>query len=593
MSEIFLYLVSFGMVLLGLILKSRKEKELFPTIISCLLIELCIGTIAAKAMAIVHIAITLKSMGISYLVLGIAIWVYLLVKRDFQRHRFNWWNIYSIIMILCWFVAIFLKIFTTKILNQYVNSDAANHFSMALTVMDTGNISNMHFGELFNGMILSIASYFINQLSLYKAFIISDALANLINVFMFYVMASKFIRSKVVKVLLPILCFMYFIGWPLFNFVIGGFGYLSWGVTLFTYIIYLLTEFWHSNEIKMQIRLMISIIISCVGLAFAYMYFIPVTGIIAGITILLKIRLSFNKDMFKRYIFVFLIAVVVGIVLFVICFKEYFNGDIQLLLDSLNLGGWNHMDLYRDFVVFIPAILYMGWHYFRERSYQVVYCSMVIVLMFIGCTLVMCWFNLISSYYFYKSYSILWSLSWFIIIDAINYWMNKEKALVAAYGIAFTMPVVMTLTGMDNELENKGIVVNEKHSSMYPSLYPILDGYGYYFGQDNNWVDDKEALRDVSGYVIDYLQNEDVPLISCDGRWGFWYYAFTGQDSIYVSNKQKLLDAVSDYADTGRRYVVIHQNADPYREAKLELEKYSIIYNNGYYGVYELMTENE
>ena len=66
-------------------------------------------------------------------------------------------------------------------------------------------------------------------------------------------------------------------------------------------------------------------------------------------------------------------TVLLGGTVALFCFKNYFFGDINYFLDILRLGGWNHMDLYRDFVVFMPAFLYMGWHYLKNYSFNIVF----------------------------------------------------------------------------------------------------------------------------------------------------------------------------------------------------------------------------
>ena len=245
------------------------------------------------------------------------------------------------------------------------------------------------------------------------------------------------------------------------------------------------------------------------------------------------------------------------------------------------------MDLYRDFVVFMPAFLYMGWHYLKNHSFNIVFYTTLSIFAFVGVSFILCYNGMMSSYYYYKAYSILWSFLWLVLIAAVDYFATKDKALVMAYGVAFSIPVIMTLSGVDNTLEEKGIEVNEKHSSLYPSFYPILDGYRYYLAEDNNWLDDKEALREISAYIIENYASMEIPLISCDGRWGFWYLCYTGGTSIYVDNSKELLEAINNYCNEGYSYVVIHQNADRYRNVEEEvLSGYDRIYDNGYYGIY-------
>lgn len=589
MREILFFTFSFLLLWIALVSVRKNEniESFFPMAVGCFLVELCLGAIAAKGYSFMSVSINLQSMGTAYFVLAVMIWLYVFKVRRLQKYKLDKWDIYTASIVAVGFVIIFLVIFTSKILNQYVNSDAAAHFALALEMIDTGKISNMHFGELFNGMILEMASFFVDRISLYKVYILSDGLINLINILVFYILAFTKCKNKVTKILMPLFCLGYFIGWPLFNYVIGGFGYLSWGVSLFMYIIYLLIKYYDCEDKHYRKILSVTIATVFIGLAFAYMLFIPIAAIMVLITFIQKVRKQGRSVSLKKLGITLGIIVLLGGTVALFCFKNYFFGDINYFLDILRLGGWNHMDLYRDFVVFMPAFLYMGWHYLKNHSFNIVFYTTLSIFAFVGVSFILCYNGMMSSYYYYKAYSILWSFLWLVLIAAVDYFATKDKALVIAYGVAFSIPVIMTLSGVDNTLEEKGIEVNEKHSSLYPSFYPILDGYRYYLAEDNNWLDDKEALREISAYIIENYASMEIPLISCDGRWGFWYLCYTGGTSIYVDNSKELLEAINNYCNEGYSYVVIHQNADRYRNVEEEvLSGYDRIYDNGYYGIY-------
>lgn len=592
MGENLFFLFAFAALLSGLIFvrKSEQPKPLLPVILGSFLTELCIGTVAAKVCALLSVAVGLKSIGVAYLIVGICIWTYMVVSKQFQKFRVDSWNVYSFSVITIWYVILFLSIFTIGLSNKYINSDPAVHLNFALNVMDTGRITNMPFGELFNGLILSMFRPFVARISLYKVYILADAAANFVNVLMFYVLVAAFCKHKFVKAILPFLCLGYFFGWPLFSYILGGFGYLSWGGILSAYIVYLLMQFYGSGTKREQVILLIEIGLSYIGLAFCYMLFLPILGILILLTLILKIKKDSSFVISaKKMVIGGLVMAGIGAVLVVISFKGYFYGSAEHFFDVLSTDGWTHKDLYRDFVFLMPPCLYMGWHYIKTRKINFAFLSSVSTLAFAAVTFVLCLCEIVSSYYFYKIYYILWIFLWLMLIDAMDYFMEKDKGIIAAYGITFCIPFIMTLSGFDYMLEDKGIVVNEKHSSFYPSLYPILDGYAYYLSEEDNWLDDKEALNDISGFILDnFTEETEIPLICCDGRWGYWYHAFTGRDSVYVANSNELLDALSGYIREGHEYIVIHQNYETYRKVAAELEGYERTYDNGYYGLYHI-----
>lgn len=592
MGEILFFLFAFATLLSGLIFvqKSEQPKPLLPVILGSFLTELCIGTIAAKVCSLLSVAVGLRSIGAAYLIVGICIWTYTVVSKQFQKFKVDLWNVYSFSVITIWYAILFLSIFTIGLSNKYINSDPAVHFSFALNVMDTGTISNMPFGELFNGLILSMFRPFVARISLYKVYILADAAANFVNVLMFYVLAAAFCKRKFVKAILPFLCLGYFMGWPLFSYILGGFGYLSWGGILSAYIVYLLMQFYESTSKRDQAILLTKVGIGFIGLIFCYMLFFPIIGVLVLLILLLKIkRDSSYVFSVKKMVIGGLVAAVIGAVIFVSCFKGYFRGDMIHFIVAFRTDGWTHKDLYRDFVFLMPPFLYMGWHYIKNRKIHFALMASVITLAFAAVSFGLCLCGIMSAYYFYKIYYLLWFFLWLMLIDAMDYFMEKDKGILAAYGITFCIPFIMTLSGFDYMLEDKGIIVDEKHSSFYPSLYPILDGYAYYLSEEDNWLDDKEALNDISGFILDnFTEETEIPLICCDGRWGYWYHAFTDRDSVYVANGDELLDALSGYIREGNEYIVIHQNYETYRKVAAELEGYERTYDNGFYGLYHI-----
>lgn len=589
MTDIILFIFAFGILLFGLILLKKKDTPipLVQDVLCCFLTELSIGAIAAKVYAICSVPVGLRSMGIAYLILGAFIWFFIIKFRSIQKFKFELWDIYSILIITIWFAIVFISIFTFNIENKYINSDPAMHLKLALDLMDSGKISPMHFGELFNGLILSIFEPFLSRLSLYKIYILLDAFASLINVYVFWMLICTFCKHKCVKVVLPFLGMGYFAGWPLFNFILGGFGYVVWGVTLFALIVYLLIKFYESEEKKNQLILIFAIGINCIGLAFCYMLFLPALGLIILLVLIeqgKKIDWHFN---IKKLSLISFGILGMGSLVFIICFRGYFNGNVQYFLDILKMEGWTHKDLYRDFIFLLPPFLYMGWQYIKKRRFNIIFVSTLSIFAFVCFTFVLCLCNLMSSYYFYKTYCLLWFFMWIMLVDAMEYLLDKDKGIVVAYAVSFGLPFVMTITGADYALENKEVVVDEKDSRLYPSFYPILDGYAYYLNEENNCLEDKEGIRDISGYIFNnFTEKTEIPLIACDGRWGYWYYCFTNNDSIYVANGDELLSALCEYEKAGYEYVVIHQNSETYRKVKEKLAEYEKKYDNGYYGIY-------
>ena len=582
------FVISFLVLLSGLICFYKKPEKisLLKSIIICYITELCLGAIVVWIYSIVGVSICLVSLGSAYFLMGILVWIMIINQKKIQRLEIVNIDVYSISIILLWFLITFIIVFSPQILNVYTNSDPANHYSFALRMMDTGKVSTMYFAEVYNAIIMKLFEPFIVRINLYKAFILADSLANLLNVLMFYVLATSFFESRFIKIILPFLSFLYFAGWPFFSYVVGGFVYFGWGVTLFAYVVYLLIKLYNSEYRRNQIALFILVLIGCFSELVCYMLFAPILYVVVFISLVCvakKNQLAFPK----RYkLIIGLLVLVIAIVAFYICFWGFFQGDLTAVFNALKTDGGIAKELYQDFIFLMPAVFYMGWRCIKNKKLDFAIISVIVILGYIGCTFILCLCGVISPYYYYKSYYLLWLFAWIINIAAMEHFWVKDKAILFAYSGTILFAIFITLSGFDSKLEEKGIVVDEVSEQLYASPFPIFDRMEMFLGQEH-YLKDKEALIDVSKYIMETFKGqESVPMIS-DVYWlDKWYNCFTGNNGIYIVSDEEFAGTLQECKNIGYKYILIYQNTERYRNNLSLLEDYQIIYNNGYFGLY-------
>ena len=220
---------------------------------------------------------------------------------------------------------------------------------------------------------------------------------------------------------------------------------------------------------------------------------------------------------------------------------------------------------------------------------DIIIVSAIIIGIVILFTFGLCFAGIISPYYYYKTYYLFWALLWLINIYAIDYFMQKDMAIVIAYGMPFLFAVFMTLSGWDWRLAKKGIIVDEVSFRHMPSLFSIYDRAEIFISQEDD-NSDKAGLSDICQYIDNNYPEEEnnIPLIYTQYYLGPWYLTYTGAESVYAPEPEEMEEAVRKMKSEGYHYIVIHQNSDAYRSLVSLFERYDLLYTNGYYGLYRL-----
>ena len=180
-----LFLGSFILLLLGLVLiyKSEEKQSIVENTIIGFITELCIGGMIAQCLSILHLKISLLSVGSGYLVFALLVWIYIIYSKRVQKLYLSLWNVYAIIFIAMWFGYVFAKTFSFDLNNIYRNSDPGYHYWKAMQVVNTGKVtSSMFFSEVYNALVIELLMPFLSRINYYKAFILADTWSTILNI---------------------------------------------------------------------------------------------------------------------------------------------------------------------------------------------------------------------------------------------------------------------------------------------------------------------------------------------------------------------------------------------------------------------------
>lgn len=569
-----------------LVYKVPERVSLIRSMVICYITELCFGAVVVGVYSLIGIPVGLTSLGIAYCVMGLSVWVIIICRKKVQKVKIINWDVYTAIVIVLWFSFIFIKVFTLSIENVYILIDPARHFQFALNVLDTGKVSTMYFAEVYNAVVIELLAPFLQRITLYKAFILADSFANLINVFMFYCLLATFVKSGFVKVIAPFVSCLYFMGWPFYSSVITGFVYLGWGVTLLAYVVYLLIKLYDSEDRRNRIALLGLVLVGGFSLLACYLLFVV---ILAGV-VLLSLVFTARKNGFvvskRRMLTIGIIISLLAVGIFTFCFWGFFKGDMTYVLNALRADGAIAKEPYQDFVFLMPGVMYMGWKYIRRKEVNMILISIGVILAFIGMTFIMCLCGIISSYYYYKPYYLLWLFAWVINVAFIEHLFDKDKVMLFTYGGVLIFTIFMAMSGLNSKLLEKGIADNFYWASYGP--LPIWDRMKI-FVSNNTYGKESRDLIDVSEYINEtFSETEKIPAISSRYDVIGWYTGYTGNSYTWITSDEQFAQAVQEYKDEGYRYILVYQDSNEYRNNKELLSDFEIVYNSGYYGVYML-----
>lgn len=586
------FVICFVFSYIQLLITSKKQHKIsiIHSMIICFITQICIGAVIAQILSFLSLQIDLKSMSVVFLGLGIVLSIWNIKTKTLQKYTVNAIEIFSVFIIVIGFGCVFLLVFTPNIVLAYQNSDPAVHFNWAMQIVKTGRLSTMYFASLFNALFIEIGKPFIAEINCYKLFILADSVANLLNAFMFYCIADKLCKSKFVKICLPFLSLLYFMGWPFFNYVIGGFVYFGWGITLIAYVLYLLFALNECTEKRQQVILWILIFIGCFCTVVCYMLFVPtlVAIVLFGIGDFLK-KNGIRVNKVKLCMGIGIILIMGGIA-FCIAFFGFFGGDAGRIFRSLRIDGWIQNEPYKDFLYLFPVAIYMLAMHYKERKNNILYIAFTVVIVYIAITFIGSLMGMISAYYFYKEYYVLWILCWLICIDGMEYMLVRDKILVYVYtGITVFLSII-TLLGVDTSttLRERGLIPSEVVSGENPAALSIYGRAHTFIVQDREEeLKDKNAFIDVSQYLRSYEAEKTSIMLTSSNYMGKWFLPFGGGERIWINTRGGFEEALGEAEKEKIDFIVVHENTELYRNNSDLMDQFERIYDNGYYGVYK------
>lgn len=474
--------------------------------------------------------------------------------------------------------------------------DACNHYKAAVEFADnsiilskientTGyNLKTMQTGAYINtGILMSVVRSIMPDFKDYQTFKVFEIAVLFLNSLAFYMLISEKLKTNKNFVIGIVFLVLYTFAYP-YTSLLYGFSYLSVCIAFATGLFYL-AKTYGEGEVNFYFLLSL-IVLMGIGIIFSYCLFVP--ALFAFICIYVFIK-DFSKKEEKSILKIFKKStlLVTGILLLVtvlaimyLVVPTFTDSDQNKLTDAIGFVGGCYKSLYQDLLFYIPFVAIFIYKSIKNKdvNYQSVALSLVLfqtIVCFIGLIA-----GIVSSYYYYKIYYIIWILIVQIAVEVMCDMQENKELHVAleTYTVVWILIILGALSGI--EQKNPQIVES-------PRLAVLA---GIYYDSNVTAVQninasclvnkDRIEIAEEMGKVEDMtLKNMLVGGMNTNSK--AWIYVISGitsgGESINDLQKAVVETDLDDFMENeDKKYFVLFNESD-----ELEFsEDYEIIFHN-------------
>ncbi len=551
------FLISFSMYFTGFSFIKKNDKKINFVLWLPLNLVLSYG-ILAFICGIINIIMPINLITVSVLcaLLGIFFW-YKILKKGKQKFYFEWFDIVP--FIICAMVAVFFAYnqFTGSLLPIYETSDPSVHFQMALKILNKQKLSGMYFAPLINALVIEFFGVFVENISYYKLFILSDIFMFLMSGVVFYSVTALNSKNIKYKLCATFLTVVYMMGFPLNN-MIFGFVYLGISVTVILVLIalvksYVENEFEHSFTV-------FCLMILCFSIALCYSFFAPPVFfalLAVGVFVFAKKKELITFKFVFEQLKIFLAPCII-----LLCYM--FINRSTSGISALSVEGYIYKELYSDFYLLIPPSLFVVYKCFKDRKIRFSAFLLVFVILFMAIILPLGLKGVFSSYYYYKLYYPLWGICFYLTYLAIEEIGEKNLSLAVSSFACLVICFFIAVSGTNKKIQDINMQFNPTDDS-----YELFDVYQFNSqriieGDDTEKIAGWNSKFELYNYVFyNNLQSDKPVQIVADWQSTYWYEGLLNEpmEDYYWIDPEKAMRSISE-----NDYVVVLKNSDMYIE---------------------------
>lgn len=569
MSIIYILTVIFLFTSLLLIYKNEKKENFLKSLSISIMTFMCYNVLICLLMSLIKVESTLITYSIFNTIIAIIQSIKIYKDKKIQKFFINKIDILVVLFIFCIAFIVFYNRYGIPINIKNDITDASVHYYVADEFYNTSMLLYNNNSDIFNiwkvdffmpaayvntGIVFKIFSNIFSETFFCELYITFDMLMWCLSGILFYSLLGKKQDQNKKKILPFIFSIIYMLGYPL-NSLLSGFSYLSVGLNIIISILIVIDE---DNQYYKYILLSILNF----GLFFSYYFFVPVVYF----AIFLQIIFEKKKNSIVKIIYSLALPSIFGILFFVIMPYLKFNTNFAVnSANTINMAGSIYSNYITNIAIFLViSICYMIKNKKNDISEKMLILTIAfLVVLFIGNKL-----NLVSTYYYYKTYFLLWI---FLLNTSFKYIdnMNDKHPIITqtligiyCFGIIISMFGRFSIIGFDIYRYNSDSIKREMNVVSHEEL-EILDYYNKNINTDKL---DKET------YMC-------LPLLE-HGR-SIWIYAITKNpyNLVDLSYGDNTID-IQQFKDSEKKYFVLFKEDYLGDYNNMNLENLDILFEN-------------
>lgn len=479
-----LYIISLLVLFISMILvkKSEKEQNILFWIIITAVITLCYNVFESYIITIVKLKSTLPILAAVNLFISVFIILVSCKTKKIQKYYIKWKDIIALLILLVLVGIIGYKQYGPSLQIKYETTDPAVHYNFADKYYESqqtpakDNKTTMPGAYTNTGILFTIFSGFMEEIELYKIYIMFDIVILFLIVAVFYIGTVNKENSIKKSIVALVVSIIFVCGYPL-NSMIFGYSYLSVGILILVATISMISYI-KSKELNMGTLLLYMFLLTY-GIFFTYYFFVPVMYSSIGIYMLidmLKNRKSknilsiFTKENIINVLVILILPTILGICYFIL--PTFISSEISYG-SAIAMEGYCYRDLYSNFIFFIPFALYYCISKLKNKENSFLNTNFIITIVFTLALLYMGLHGKASSYYYYKIYFLISILIMQILVEVMYELIDKKIGIyVFAFLTVYLGILGYSIKDVDTIIATKNYLFNPvARMSSYTDIY--------------------------------------------------------------------------------------------------------------------------
>ena len=406
-----------------------------------------------------------------------------------------------------------------------------NAMNIAVTKSVITHFPNQYFIQLTGSLFIQTLQPFAPSVLPFRFFEWKDMFNLWFTGALFYGAASLFMRSRFAKGACFILTFVFLLGFPWMG-QLFGFVYPGVAVNLILLVLIAFALLYRGELDKRPAYLLISL--GCFGLGICYTLYAPPVFLAAFLAIFFYERRSGEARIGRIALTELLIFIIPAVWTFV-------NSVMLDINDEFNVGssiteeGAIYRNLFTDFLPYAPLAIWFAWRLISKKQWNF---HLLFTLCFaayqIGIFALMMTFR-VSTYYYYKLYFATWLIFLFMACLAIDELVRNSRVrrFVAVYGVCWALAAALGVSGADYKLQDHRFLSNEQPGAdvsfrIYAQniQYFTPPGEYNYINYDKYFIKLCTEARRLSGPVN---EKKHIEIVTEEMKDVFWKDALTSQ----------------------------------------------------------------